>query len=505
MMNSIHIPKFNKLCTSEESRESDHKTIKEFGIDGFTLMEIAASGAAKSMGEILGKTKSGLFLCGKGNNGGDAIAAARYLNQNFGHYVKLVFVLGSSNLSPDSQKNLDLIRKLQIHEPGIEVSDKLSELSTKSFDYIVDGILGTGLNSDIREPVAGVIKTVNSSGLPVFSMDVPTGLNADTGIVMGKCIKANYTFTFGTNKIGFYLNSSQNYTGHIELIPLPFPRYLEKFSAALVNDQLDCEILPADRTAKHKYEQGVIHILAGSEGLTGAAIMAAQSAWKKGAGAVILYSPKKLLPIYEKNLPQIIKVAVGDDEDSHFKTAHIDKIKSSTTKKPGVLLIGPGTGTADETKDCIFELLKHHNDEAVIDADALSDFHRLKSLPVEKRQKWILTPHIGEAKNYLNLKFEDDCSRLTAAIDFVKHHQCAILVKGNPTIFINKKGEQYITGYDTSMFTRAGFGDILSGTIAANLGITKEVTQSATDALNSGFKKYKQHSDREVFGPEHLL
>ena len=505
MTDNPSIPSYNRLSTSEQSRLVDDATINEFGIDGFTLMEIAASGAAQIIGEISGKDKKGLFFCGKGNNGGDAIAAARYLTESFGHHVTLTFPLGTSDLSPDAQKNFDLISKLKEVNPAIIIQSKKPKISDQNFDYIVDGMLGTGLDGDIGEPLNGLISEINNSDLPVFSMDIPTGLNADTGEILGTCIKADHTVTFGTNKVGFYLNQSKNVTGQVHFVELPFPNHLKKFRATLINDQTGLNVKPGDRDAEHKYQNGVVHIIAGSEGMTGAAIMAAQSAWKKGAGAVILYTPKKLLPVYEKNLPQVIKVEVGNDEDSFFKPEHTIQVLSSLKERKGTLLIGPGVGTRNDTADFIEAVLREHHEEAVIDADALMITDKLISFPQQQKDRWILTPHIGEAKKYLKLSFKDDFTRLSAGEDFVKNHQLSLLLKGNPTFYIDKSGEQFITEYDTSMFTRAGFGDVLAGTISTNLAITGERSTSVIDALNSGFKKYQLHPESDTFGPEHLL
>lgn len=505
MTHNPFIPLYNRLSTAEQSKLADDATINDFGIDGFTLMEIAASGAAQKIGEILGKDKKGLFFCGKGNNGGDAIAAARYLSESFDHNVTLAFPLGSTDLSPDAQKNYALILKLKEVNSSITIQSSTPEISDQNFDYIVDGMLGTGLNGDVRDPLSSLIGEINSSDLPVFSMDIPTGLNTDTGEVLGACVKADHTITFGTNKVGFFLNQSKKVTGQIHFVELPFPNHLKKSSATLINDRIGLSIKPEDRNAKHKYQNGVVHVIAGSEGMTGAAIMAAQSAWKKGAGAVILYTPKKLLPVYEKNLPQVIKIAVGNAEDSFFKPGHTAQVISSIKKRKGTLLVGPGIGTRSDTSDFIEAVLCKHHEEAVIDADALMITDKLVTFPQHQKVKWILTPHIGEAKKYLNLSFKDDFTRLSAGEDFVKTHQISLLLKGNPTFYIDITGELFITEYDTSMFTRAGFGDVLAGTISTNLAITSKSSTSVIDALNSGFKKYQHHPESDTFGPEHLL
>jgi NAD(P)H-hydrate epimerase len=508
MDDPFHYPPENRLYTVDQSREADRLTIHDFGIDGFTLMEQAAFGAAEVIRKETGTKKKGLFICGKGNNGGDALAAARYLSERSGHVIHIWMCMGIDNLSPDAEKNVGLLKKLIEHESEIAFLNEspISDGKVSGYDYIVDGIFGSGLTDDVREPIAGIIADINKSGIQVFSMDIPSGLDADTGLIRGACVKSSHTVTFGTQKLGFYLNNAGRVCGQIHYVQLPFPEYCMSYDSVLINHGLLSAMPHIERKAEHKYDDGVVHIIAGSKGLTGAAIMAARSAWKSGAGAVILYTTENLLQIYEKNLPQIIKKVVGSPSDDQFKPAHAEEIHSAVEAKPGVVLAGPGMGTDPDTQEFLFEFLQNYSGPVVLDADALAGFENLKKCFNQKNQNRILTPHIGEAKNYLGLNFdkENDYDRFSAAVEFSEKFECSILLKGNPTFFIHYSGKNYITGYDTSPFTRAGFGDVLSGTITANLGITGDMAVSVVEALLSGYEKYHQISEDDIFGPEHL-
>jgi ADP-dependent NAD(P)H-hydrate dehydratase / NAD(P)H-hydrate epimerase len=499
------VPEFNRVATPAMCRDADHITIEEFGIGGFTLMEIAARQAAEVIFKETGRHKSGLFLCGKGNNAGDALAAARYLAEDAGHIVNIVMAAGADSLSADTEHNLTLIKKLSVRDAGVFILDEIPEAISHSFDYIVDGLLGTGISGEIRSPYAEAIEIINGASLPVFSMDLPSGLDAETGLPMGIAVKASHTITFGMNKTGFYLNGASKYTGRVHLAPLPFPRFARKYDATLITPELRQLLPPIKRKAAHKYDDGVVHLIAGSEGLTGAAVMAAKSAWQKGAGAVVLYTTSANLPVYEKHLPQIIKVVVGSESDKGFAGKHAGTILESMKKKPGVLLAGPGMGSTDSSQELVMEILKKTEIPAVLDADALSIAPDLVDLPEARVKKILLTPHIGEAARYLNLRFDDDASRLDSAFNYSKKTGCSILMKGNPSFLIDSAGYKFITAYDTAPFTRAGFGDVLAGTIAANLGITGEVHRSAIDALLHGFEKYQKYKGDSAFGPEHLL
>lgn len=505
MPDDLSIPESCRLYTAEKSRELDSHTINEFGIDGFTLMELAASGAAKYIGDKEGIKRSGLYVCGKGNNAGDALAVARYMVNTLRHSLTVCFLFGNDDLSADCGHNLSLLKKLKEKGADIRFSNEFDVAVQEPFDYIVDGIFGTGLNSDLLDPLPGIIERINSQSVPVYAMDIPSGLNADTGLAHSAAIQADFTFTFGTNKLGFYLNSAKKFTGEVVYIPLPFPSYLHSDKTILLNRLLYDTLPEIKREAKHKYDGGVVHILAGSVGLTGAAIMAAKSAWKQGAGAVFLYTPGKLMPVYEIALPNIIKVALGDDTDSHYKEKHADTIIKKIKNKKGFLVAGPGIGTNPQTGKCLQSVLSVHHGPVLLDADALAFWKTFKTISEKQKKNWLLTPHIGEASAYLKGNFSSDHERLKWAQSFTSENNCSMFLKGNPAIFSHVSEGTYITEYDTSIFSRAGFGDVLSGTIAAFSGIENNLTTGTLKALYQSYLKSKQATLKQPFGPEDLL
>ena len=503
MKSELPIPLKMQLATRRQNRELDRQTIENFGISGFTLMEIAGLEAAKFISKVQKNLNKGLFLCGKGNNAGDALVAARHLSDYYEHEVSLFFIDGTEDLSPDTQKNLELLRKLK--NGKIHFLSSLDGKEFSNYDYIVDGLLGTGLKDKLRENYSSVADLANQQNVPVYSLDIPTGLDCDTGKILGTAIKADFTLTFGSNKIGFYLNNGPEFTGQIEVFPLSFPSQFREYDAALIDEHFTNVIGPIVRDADHKYQKGTVHIIAGSEGLTGAAIMAAKSAWKSGAGAVFLYAPQKLLTIYESTLPEIIKIPVGSDSDAHYTKKHSEIISSKIKEKPGVLVVGPGIGNKPETSEFVVQLLTDCNLPAVIDADALIVWKQLRNLNIEKKKKWLFTPHPGELSKYFNISENDDFNRMNKVKEISVKEGVSILSKGNPVIYSDFQDQQFITGYDTLMFSRAGFGDVLAGTIAANIAITNEITLSVIHALVSGYQKYQSLQDKADFKPSNLL
>ncbi|TVR18879.1 MAG: NAD(P)H-hydrate epimerase [Balneolaceae bacterium] len=501
----FHIPAECKLYTAEQSRNADNKTINEFGIDGFTLMELAAEGASRHILELQNRNKHGLFICGKGNNAGDALAVARYLINDGAHSATIYPVFGTDNLSPDAEKNQKLLKSYSEHGANIAFVTSLKQADLSGFDYIVDGIFGTGLKSDLKNPLPEIIYQINASQIPVYAMDIPSGLDADTGRIRGASIHASKTFTFGTNKLGFLFDDAPAVCGDVVFIKLPFPQHVLEASAFLLNQKL-YENLPDKKVHRqHKYDGGVVHIVAGSEGLTGAAIMAAKSAWKQSAGAVFLYTPKKLLPVYEATLPQVIKIPVGSDEDTFFKPEHAQQIKSILSQKKGTLLTGPGIGTREQTKALIIDLLKHFEGYAVIDADALAALNDLNAFSVELRKNWILTPHKGEAVKWLNGHVELYSERFHWADEFQKQYHTNIFLKGSPAILSLASSKPFITGYNTAIFNRAGFGDVLSGAIAANISLEKSIPAATIRTLYETYVALTPLIGKQTIGPENLL
>ncbi|WP_340106357.1 NAD(P)H-hydrate dehydratase [Rhodohalobacter sp. 8-1] len=476
--------RFLRLATRDQSRQLDEHTISDFGIDSITLMEIAGEKAAGVIQSQTEAGSSGIFVCGKGNNAGDALVVARYLTDRSGHSVTILMAAGDDDLSTDAHRNYKLLKKLAAHGSPLTILTDMDSIPWRDFDYAVDGMIGTGLTSDLREPMAGLADSLNKANIHTFAMDIPTGLNCDTGEILGTCVEADHTITFGTNKIGFYLSDGPSVTGTITLADLPFPGYLREHKAVLLTKDVREEFEAYSAIASHKYETGTVHIVAGSEGMTGAAMMAAKSAWNAGAGAVILYAPKALLPIYEQSLPQIIKVAVGDKNDGCFTPKSTDKVLSRIKDKPGVVLIGPGLGLKEGTQTSVLKLLKSIDQPVILDADGLSVWDQSKDLD---KSRWIVTPHPGELKKHFDVNQSNDFERLKAVEKISRDSGCRVLSKGHPTMLATPDSGLFITGYNTKLFSRAGFGDVLAGTIAGKLAVSRMTDQSITDALISNY------------------
>lgn len=496
MKETLKAPYSQYLLDSELSREVDRKTISKMGIEGFTLMEIAGLSAAKHLLQAHENLSHGVYLCGKGNNCGDALVVARYLMQHDSK-ATLVFLDGIENLSPDAEKNLELLQNFSTGKQ-VTIFERWNDFQEGAeFDFIIDGMLGTGLTSEVRGDYQNAVAWANEQSAPTFSMDIPTGLHSDSGKIMGSAVEADKTFAFGGMKQGFYLNEGPRLTGLVYYCELPFPNtYKEKCSTFL----LDENWVPMERPnpGKHKYDSGVLYIVAGSEGLTGAAIMAAESAWAEGPGAVILVCPRGVLSVYEHNLPSIIKRSVGSRDDFCFKEEHTEKVLDIVNEKKGKVLLGPGLGRDASTTAFVEQFLSHNNWDTVIDADGLWCLSQLSEFKKPREVEWILTPHPGELQKLLKKDVSDDSDRLQKAREFSTKHKLTLLSKGMPGIVGTPSGKCYLTNYNTRYFARAGSGDVLAGKIGAYLAMEFASDQSCAMALLRGKQKldyYLQHYD----------
>ena len=475
------------LLDVAQSQEIDRRTINEMGIDGFTLMEVAGSSAAKKLLESGAELTHGIYLCGKGNNGGDALVIARYLIQ---HNIKatVVFLSGTNNLSPDADENLQLLQNFASANQ-LTVIDSWDNFSAPSeFDFIIDGMLGTGLDSDVRGDYTNAVEWANGQSQPTFAVDIPTGLHANSGKIMGCAVSAERTFSFGSRKQGFYLNGGPDQTGTVHYCELPFPNAYKETCNTFLLDKKWVSIKERS-PGEHKYDAGVLYIIAGSEGLTGAAIMAAQSAWAEGLGAVILICPRALLPIYEQTLPSIIKKPVGNRDDYFFKQSHVEDVLAITREKEGSVLLGPGLGRDNETVKFVEQFTSQNEADTVVDADGLWGLSQLAKWEKPEQSHWILTPHPGELQQLTGKSCGDDSNRLSIVRNFAQSQEVTILSKGMPGVLGTPAGNCYLTNYNTRFFGRAGSGDILAGKTSAFLALGYKPDYSAANALLHGKKK----------------
>ena len=464
-----------RVVRAAEIQEMDRRTIGEIGIPGIVLMENAGRGASRIFLEYFRPASKArtVILCGRGNNGGDGYIIARILHQS-GFPVTVVLLSPADKISGDARLNLDIIRKLGVKI--IEVPDASEWMACQQViqtaDYIIDGLLGTGLNSRVRGFYGQVIEEINRLGRPVMAIDIPSGINADNGQIMGAAMKADLTVTFGFPKIGQLIYPGVDHVGKLATIDIGIPD--------VVADQVPSQSYMAEpedfislcRNEKddiHKGSRGHLLILAGSTGKTGAASLTALGGLRAGAGLVTLGIPESLNPVLENKLTEAMTVPLPETKTGSLSVKAGARIREMMTGKTA-LVLGPGLTTHHETVTLVKQILKDCTLQVVVDADGINalaqDRESLKSLG----QNIILTPHAGEMGRLMDKSSaEIQLDRIGTLMEFSAQHNCNLVLKGARTLIGTATGEIYINPTGNSALSSGGSGDVLTGLIGGFL------------------------------------
>ncbi len=461
------------LVTAKEMQQMDQTTIQKIGIPGQILMENAGAGALRFMGRIfpdLADSKIAI-IAGRGNNGGDGFVMARHLFQK-GVGVKVFLLSVVDQVQGDARANLDLLFALGI--PVVEVPDedtfRKQKAALRRYDIYVDAIFGTGLNSDVRGHYQDVIRFLNSLDQPVFSVDIPSGLNADNGQICGISIQAKATATFAFPKIGHVVYPGAGLTGALEIVEIGVPkqvvRQVQPRQFLLQKDMLAGVLQKRDPNT-HKGKTGHLLVVAGSPGKTGAAAMTATTAMRVGAGLVTLGVPEGLHAVIESQVTETMTYALPQTTDGMLDAKALDALLE-LTKGKRCLVVGPGIGTAEETKALLRGLLKTNRLPMVIDADGLNILaEQIEGLMPRRRFPLILTPHPGEMGRLCGVSAADiQKDRIEHARFLATQLGAHVVLKGARTVMAHPDGRVYVNPSGNSGMASGGMGDVLTGAIA---------------------------------------
>ncbi|MBF0226540.1 MAG: NAD(P)H-hydrate dehydratase [Desulfobacterales bacterium] len=463
------------LVTAAEMQKMDKMTIESFGLPGIVLMENAGRGAVqfffKIFSEDLKKKNQKIgIICGRGNNGGDGFVIARYLSQK--DIDVTVFLLGTFDLiKGDAATNLKLLFPLNIkivempdHETFFEYKTLIAEQN-----ILVDAIFGTGLKSEVKGYFKEIIDFINQLEKPVFAVDIPSGLNSDSGEICGTCVKALATATFGFHKIGHIILNGQEYTGILELIDIGIPNYIVKSvnpQHILLTNDLVKSYFKKRPNDSHKGMNGHVFVIGGAPGKTGAPAMASMAALRAGAGLVTLGIAKSLNPILESIMLEAMTAPL-QDENGIIGLSAFEEIIELIQEKTCIAL-GPGIGINSTTKELIFSIIQKSNIPIVIDADAINCLAQNVNILKAASAPIILTPHPGEMARLLGQTTKDvQKNRIALARDFAVNYKVYLVLKGAQTIIVNPDGYVYINSAGNPGMASGGMGDVLTGVIAA--------------------------------------
>jgi hydroxyethylthiazole kinase-like uncharacterized protein yjeF len=470
-------------------KEMDRMTIEEMGIPGPVLMENAARGATRVCLDHFAPAPGSrvVILCGPGNNGGDGYVMARYLLQA-GLQVTVIVLAEARKITGDALLNLNVIQRMGLDIREAPGSDKWKESSSllSTCDFIVDGILGTGLNAPVRGFYQQVIEEVNSSKKPVLSVDIPSGLNADSGQIMGVAIRADLTVTFGFPKLGQILFPGAEFAGRLVRIDIGIPRTVADrmpVKYRLIEPEDFSDLLAREKQDIHKGNRGHLLVIAGSIGKTGAATLTSLGALRAGAGLVTLGIPKSLNAIMEEKLTEAMTTPLPDTVDGTLSLRAERDILKLMEGKTAVAL-GPGLSTHPETTDLVRRIVSRCPLPIVIDADGLNALSEDPSPLRSCGNKAILTPHPGEMARLGGLKnTEVQSDRVGTASRFSEKYGCTLVLKGARTLIAQPKGEIFVNPTGNPALSSGGSGDVLTGLVGGFLARGWPMAKAAMSAV----------------------
>ena len=455
-----------KLLNSARMREMDRYAIDVLGVPSTLLMVNAAEHTAVAAMALTHKNGNAAIFCGSGNNGGDGIAAASYLKKQ-GLTVR-VFLTGSrAKMTPDT---IEMERRL--NELGGVVEDFYQAADAEHYvnhcDVIIDAMFGIGLNTDLRGSVLDALRLINASPARVVAADIPSGVEADTGRILGDAVRADITVTFAFAKPGHYIEPGCACCGEVRVADIGIPDQLTDHA------ETDCYAvtagdisLPHRRKITHKGDYGRDLIIAGSTGFSGAPVLAARAASMTGAGLVSLGVPEAIYQIAAVKCDEEMSFPLPCTADGSLAGlaayAILDRLK-----KADACLLGPGLGQSQSINEIVGAVLKNSQVPLILDADGINAVTGNIDILDEATCPVVLTPHTGEFKRLgTGLSVSN---RLEEARRFAKGHGCIVVLKGHRTITALPDGTAYINTTGGPAMAKGGTGDVLAGMITSLIG-----------------------------------
>jgi hydroxyethylthiazole kinase-like uncharacterized protein yjeF len=471
-----------KIVTAQQLKNIDRRAIKGFGIPGMVLMENAAAAVMTAMEKFfdgLDGVRVGI-LCGKGNNGGDGLALARRLRIK-GVPVRVALLASFDAIKGDAQKNLSILRKMDVEIVQNASPRSLADVVAWS-EVIVDALLGIGLSSPLKGAFARAVDLVNTSGNPVVAIDIPTGIDADTGMVMGSAIRADLTVTMAFLKFGLVLYPGAEYAGAVRVADIGIPSEVadeERISASLLDKDAVRGLVTSRPPDAHKGDFGHLMVVAGSPGKAGAAILAAKGALRTGAGLVSVATPINLVPIIQAQVAEAMCIPSAESVDGTLGIGSEEELLRAIGTK-SACIIGPGLSTHYETVQAVRNLIPRLTVPAVVDADGLNALVGFTGLLTRVKTPIVLTPHPGEMGRLLGISSDDvQKDRIASASTFARKHNVTVVLKGAATVVATPHGWVFINSTGNPGMATGGTGDVLTGMIGSLLAQGYSVSQAA--------------------------
>ena len=455
------------LVDAAGMRLRDRHTIETLGVPGELLMESAGRAVAGEALVLGGSSRGVLVVCGSGNNGGDGLVAARHLHL-LGVRVRVALLARAEELRGDAASNFARAREAGVCFTAPAAAPERGEL-------VVDALFGTGLARPVAGAAAQAVERIRrgrrESDCPVLAVDLPSGLSADTGQPLGPCVEADVTVTLGLPKAGIALEPGRTLAGRIRVARIGIADEAPQAPAAAVlwTRAGAAGLLPLRPSAAHKGSFGHVLVVAGSEGKTGAAALAAHGAGRAGAGLVTIACPASLHDILEEKCTEAMTVPVPETLARSLAAA-AEKPLLELASARDVVALGPGIGEDPETAALVRALVPVLARPLVLDADGLNAIAANPALLKGRRHPTIVTPHPGEAARLLGLESQQiNADRIGMALALSERTGAVVVLKGAATVTAAPDGRVVVNPTGGPILGTGGTGDVLTGVIAGLL------------------------------------
>ncbi len=469
-----------RLYRAEQVRELDRLAIEKHGIPGYELMSRAGAAAFGALRERWPEASCITVCCGGGNNGGDGYVIAR-LAREVGMAVQLIAMKDPESLGGDAARAardwLDGGGQIHGADQGIEG------------EVLVDALLGTGLDRAPADDWAALIKSMNRSGAPILAVDIPSGLQADTGMPLGETVCAELTVTFIGNKRGLYTGEAGRWCGQRRFFDLDTPSEIHAAHAAdavLLDATERFDLLPPRAADTHKGDLGHVLVVGGDIGMAGAPVLAGTAALRAGSGLVTLATRAEHAALALTAQPELMSRSVET----------LDKL-DGLVERADVIALGPGLGQG-EWSQAVYRRSLATGLPLVVDADGLNQL----AVGDDRAERWVLTPHPGEAARLLATSVaEVQADRFAAVRELAGRFQAVVVLKGHGSLIADPQGRVDVCPYGNPAMASAGMGDALTGIIASLIGQGLDLF----DAARCGVMVHALAGDAAASGRRQIL
>ncbi|MBE0478492.1 NAD(P)H-hydrate dehydratase [Candidatus Aerophobetes bacterium] len=475
-----------KLLKSDEMQRLDDISINKIGIPGSVLMENAGRAVAEFIKENWPPPCCVYIFCGSGNNGGDGLVVARHL-YNKGYNLRVFLTGVKEKIAQDAAINLKIASNVGISIEEITSSEHLPAREKKSGReevLLVDALLGTGAKGAPRGIFAQIIELINGWEAVKIAVDLPSGVDADTGEVVGKAVKADWTVTFAYPKRGLYLYPGIDYSGKVRVVDIGIPSdIIEREKIHIPANLLLSEDFPPRLfhrcASSHKGTFGHLFVLAGSCGLTGAATLTCMGSLRVGTGLVTLGIPVSLNSIMEAKLTEVMTLPLSETDKKALSCEAFKEI-SHFASKCQALIVGPGLSRSPQTQELIRQILRSFKLPLVLDADGINALTGDLGIISNYEGAMVITPHPGELARFVGTSVAQvQKDRIKAALALASGTGKVVVLKGAGTVIASPQGLCWVNTTGNAGMASGGTGDVLTGVIGGFLAQGMDVLTSA--------------------------